>query len=74
MSEKTPVSQPDWAAIRRDAEAAARDLLDHRWDAYMAMVRRIEERPENRSGADKTWVSKASAAWREHYRNARKVE
>ncbi len=63
----------DFAAIRREAAAAAEEFLNQRWDAYIKMVRRVEALPENQSGADKNWVERASEAYRQHYRNAVRV-
>jgi hypothetical protein len=33
----------------------------------------LEALPENRSGADKTWVEEVLRAFREHHRQARRV-
>ena len=63
----------DFETIRREADAAAKDFLDNRWDAYMAKVRRVEGFPENQNGSDKTWVDQATAAWRHHYRHTRQA-
>jgi len=38
--------------------------------AYLYAIDRLESLPENRSGADKTWVELALRAWREHYARA----
>lgn len=40
---------------------------------YLACLQILEALPENRSGADKTWVEEALRAFREHYRQARRV-
>jgi hypothetical protein len=37
---------------------------------YLALVERVEARPENQSGADKTWVERALREFREHYAKA----
>lgn len=63
----------DFATIRQKAQAAADELLTRRWDAYLEMVRRVEELPENQSGADKSWVERACEEYRQHYRNAVEV-
>lgn len=63
----------DFAAIRKEAEAAAEEFLSQRWDNYIEMVRRVEALPENQSGADKTWVGKATEAYRQFYRSAVRV-
>ena len=38
--------------------------------AYLHAIDQLESLPENRSGADKTWVERALRAWREHYARA----
>lgn len=40
---------------------------------YLACLQILEALPENRSGADKSWVEDALRAFREHYRQARRV-
>ncbi len=40
---------------------------------YLACLQILEALPENRSGADKTWVEEALQAFREHYCQARRV-
>lgn len=59
-----------FAEIRRLADAAARDFLEHRWEAYLAMAERVEALPQNQSGADKSWVARADRAHREQIRTA----
>ncbi len=49
----------DFDAIRQQAEAAAKDFLENRYEAYLENVKRVEALPENQSGADKTWVEEA---------------
>ena len=63
----------DFDEIRRLADAAARDFLDHRWEAYLALAERVEALPENQSGADKSWVARADRAHRQQLRDARLV-
>jgi hypothetical protein len=63
----------DFAAIRREAEAAAKDFLENRWESYLEMVRQVEAFPENQTGSDKTWIALATATRREHYRNAKQA-
>jgi hypothetical protein len=63
----------DFVEIRRLADAAARDFLEHRWEAYLAMAERVEALPENQSGSDKSWVARADRAHREQIRSARLV-
>ncbi len=40
---------------------------------YLALVARIEERPENRDGSDKSWVWELQWMFREHYRRAKLI-
>jgi hypothetical protein len=40
---------------------------------YLAALERVEARPENQSGADKTWVERALREFREHYAKAVRV-
>ena len=42
-------------------------------DDYLALIARVEARPDNQSGADKSWVSRLDAAFRDHYRRAKRV-
>lgn len=63
----------DFDEIRRLADAAARDFLDNRWEAYLAMADRVEALPQNQSGADKSWVERAEQAHRQQVRGARLV-
>ncbi len=70
MSAEVPI---DFATIRREAEAAAGAFLSQRWDNYLEMVRKVEALPQNQSGTDKSWVDKATAAYRQHYRSAVRV-
>jgi hypothetical protein len=45
-------------------------ILDPR---YLRAVEKLEALPENRSGADKTWVERALRGWRGHYSRAVRV-
>ena len=49
------------------------ELLEERWDEYLALVRRVEADPANRSGADKTRVERFLEDSRQHYRRAVRV-
>lgn len=42
-------------------------------EEYLELVRRVEDLPENQSGADKSWVSEADRAFRSHFARARRV-
>jgi hypothetical protein len=37
---------------------------------YLQAVKKLESLPENRSGADKTWVERAMRSWQRHYARA----
>jgi hypothetical protein len=39
-------------------------------EAYLRAVRKLESLPQNRSGADKSWVERARRRWRDHYARA----
>jgi len=41
-------------------------------EEYLRAVELIDSLAKNQSGADKSWVPKAQAAFRRHYRNARR--
>ncbi len=69
MSERHPMIDPD-GTLRARADAIKTDFLDNRWERYMEMVRRLEAHPENREGADKTWVARATEEYRRHFRHA----
>ncbi len=63
----------DFAAIRREAEAATEEFLNQRWDSYLEKVRRVEALPDNQNGADKSWVDKATEAYRQLYRGSVRI-
>lgn len=46
------------------------ELLEERWDEYLALVRRVEADPANRSGTDKSHVERFLEDSRQHYRRA----
>lgn len=66
------ILDPDGQLAARAAAIKA-DFFDRRWEKYMEKVRWLESHPENREGADKTWVLDASEAYRAIYRNAVRV-
>lgn len=41
--------------------------------AYRRAIRKLEKLPQNRSGADKSWVEHACHDWRKHYERAVQV-
>jgi hypothetical protein len=59
----------DFSALHRQASAAAEELVNQRWTAYLDLVRRWEALPENRGGSDKSWVEQACEEYRQHYRH-----
>ncbi len=68
-AERHPILDPD-GTLRARADEIKADFLENRWQRYMAMVRRLEAHPENREGADKTWVDRAREQYRQHFRHA----
>ncbi len=57
----------------RAVEELADRLLDREWEDYLALVRKVEAHPENRPGADKSWIEQALTSYRRHYRQAVRV-
>jgi hypothetical protein len=55
------------------AEKAWEDFLEHEYADYLRLVEKLEAHPENRDGADKTWVLRSQQAWREMFRRAVQV-
>jgi hypothetical protein len=41
--------------------------------AYLNALIKVESRPQNQSGEDKTWVERAISEWDRHYRQAVRV-
>ena len=46
------------------------EFLDRGFEAYLALVRRAAAHPENRRGADKTWVEQGMWDFQQHYLKA----
>ena len=67
-----PTLEDGLRALREAAEQAKsiRIELD---DEYLALIARVEARPDNQSGADKSWVSRMEEAFQRHYAIARRV-
>ena len=63
------VLDPD-GTLRARADAVKADFLENRWQRYMELIHRLEAHPENRDGADKTWVARATEQYRQHFRHA----
>jgi len=71
-SNKPSILDPDGTLAAKVAAIRA-DFFTNRWEKYMEMVRWLEAHPENRDGADKTWVARATEAYRTHFRRALRV-
>ncbi len=71
-AKRHPILDPD-GTLRARADAIKADLLENRLERYIEMVRRLEAHPENREGADKTWVARAREQYRQHFRNAARL-
>lgn len=56
------------AAIDRVCEEAPRYGAFELTEEYLELLRRLEDRPENQSGADKSWVERARLERIEYYR------
>lgn len=67
-----PTLEDGLRALRESTEMAKSVRIDLD-DAYLANIARIEARPENQSGADKSWVWRMDAAFQHFYRVARRV-
>lgn len=52
------------------AEPSMAEFLDRGFEAYLALVRRAAAHPENRRGADKTWVEQGMWDFQQHYLKA----
>lgn len=74
MSKPNPLFErvfgPD---LERATEEAVKEFLESEWDDYMVLVRKLANHPENRPGADKTWVEDLLEMNRLHYRNTVRV-
>ena len=57
----------------REATELAKLIAIELDDAYLANIARVEARPENQSGADKSWVWRMDSAFRSTMRNATRV-
>ena len=64
------VMRPMKRCRRAEARPAAKGPIELD-EAYLRAVRKIESLPQNRSGADKSWVERAIRRWRDHYARAR---
>jgi len=49
------------------------ELLQDGWPEYLRLVDKLESHPQNRHGADKSWVERVLCLNRQHYRRAVRV-
>jgi hypothetical protein len=54
-------------------KTGSNDLPSWEAELYRRHVERLENLPQNRDGADKSWVHRAEEEIREHYRKAKIV-
>lgn len=67
-----PILEDGLRALREATEMARSIRIDLD-DEYLANIARVEARPENQSGADKSWVWRIEAAFQHFNRAARRV-
>ena len=67
-----PTLEDGLRALREATEMAKAIRIDLD-DAYLANIARVEARPENQSGADKSWVWRMDAAFQHFKKAARRV-
>jgi hypothetical protein len=51
-----------------------REASDAELTRYLALIDRVQSRPENQPGVDKTWVERAMRDYQQHYRRAKRLE
>jgi len=49
-------------------EPSIAEFLAHGYAPYLDLVRSVERHPDNRDGADKSWVERAMRDYQQHYR------
>jgi hypothetical protein len=64
------IQDPAGSPSRLREHPAIRSLLTDGYETYLELVRRAASHPDNRPGADKTWVERAMREYQEHYRKA----
>jgi hypothetical protein len=57
----------------REATEQAKSIRIELDDDYLALIAHVEARPDNQSGADKSWVWRMDRAFREHFANVKYV-
>ena len=67
-----PTLEDGLCALRESTEMAKSIRIDLD-DAYLANIARIEARPENQSGVDKSWVFRLDEAFRDMFKRAKYV-
>ena len=67
-----PTLEDGLRALRESTEMAKSIRIDLD-DAYLANIARIEARPENQSGVDKSWVFRLDEAFRDMFKRAKYV-
>jgi len=67
-----PTLEDGLQALREAAELAKTIRIDLD-DEYLANIARVEARPENQTGADKSWVWPMEAAFQHFYSTARRL-
>lgn len=67
-----PTLEDGLRALRESTELAKSIRIDLD-DDYLANIARIEARPENQSGVDKSWVFRLDEAFRDMFKRAKYV-
>jgi hypothetical protein len=67
-----PTLEDGLRALRESTELA-RSIRIELDDGYLANIARVEARPENQSGADKSWVWRLDRAFRDMFKQAKYV-
>jgi hypothetical protein len=72
MNQMRPTLEDGLQALREATELAKTIRIDLD-DDYLANIARVEARPENQSGADKSWVWRMEIAFQHFYAAARRL-
>lgn len=67
-----PILEDGLRALREATEMARSIRIDLD-DEYLANIARVEARPENQSGVDKSWVGRLDRAFRDMFKRARYI-
>jgi hypothetical protein len=68
-----PVTLEDGLRALDEAVELAKTIRIELDDAYLAAIARVEALPQNQSGADKTWVARATLAFQRYFADVRRV-